>query len=539
MASKQRLVSDFFRAQKRTTDNKLEQPKAKRRKVVEVTVAAEEKVQQQVPERAADATKVAKGKKKEASTTKASPVVGSPKAETKRATRKKAEAAIRNREASVPDKKAEAAIRNKEASVPEKKAEAAATTPKEAPAPEKKPTPAAGPRLDSLPSLEADLPLPRHHKTLLEAFRTVDQVVSMRYNRHEVVRVDDLVKSVRAALRGKGADFGERQLRQIRRAFPQAFHYAWEHPAGRYGGKKTTEYELRVTPNMGYAEDLKAGMVREPEAGGAAGTFVRLDPKALVERRQIFRRILTTLAMAHHSGFLATLSPPLSVPDSELARWHKDFDVEACPEAETADLPAQPDTVRLTKASDVIDATQKLFGVNKRLEKALNDLKEYEAKTEEKKKADKPAAAAPPKPPVKKGLEGLPPAILEKLMAKERAKQAKALTETRAEKREADVLEDLQKTGPLIMNCYRSERQRQGRSALEVKAFAKFVADSHEARKGAAEAENAIRAMVRVAPEFLQFVTIRAVEYVKAKPGAPDLNALREKLSQLYEKAKA
>ena len=84
------------------------------------------------------------------------------------------------------------------------------------------------------------------------------------------------------------------------------------------------------------------------------------------------------------------------------------------------DLPAKPYVQKLTSAADVISATQELFGVNKRLEKAMAD---YKA-NEEKVKADGGlVASAQPLPLVKEGLRGLPPALLEKVLAREKAKQ--------------------------------------------------------------------------------------------------------------------
>ena len=97
----------------------------------------------------------------------------------------------------------------------------------------------------------------------------------------------------------------------------------------------------------------------------------------------------------------------------------KDFDVESCPDVDCEDLPEKPDVVKLTKATDVISATQDLFGVNKRLEKAMADYMEKEEKVQS--AAGKVAPL--PKPVVKEGLRGLPPALLEKVLAREKAKQ--------------------------------------------------------------------------------------------------------------------
>ena len=68
------------------------------------------------------------------------------------------------------------------------------------------------------------------------------------------------------------------------------------------------------------------------------------------------------------------------------------------------------------------------------------------------------------------------------------------MTESSEDKKERNTLDELQKIGPLILNCHRSERQRQNRAALELKAFCKFLANSYaDGRKGANEMEEALR----------------------------------------------
>lgn len=68
------------------------------------------------------------------------------------------------------------------------------------------------------------------------------------------------------------------------------------------------------------------------------------------------------------------------------------------------------------------------------------------------------------------------------------------MTESSEDKKERNILEELQKIGPLILNCHRSERQRQNRAAVELKAFCKFLANSYaDGRKGVGEMEDALR----------------------------------------------
>ena len=67
--------------------------------------------------------------------------------------------------------------------------------------------------LRSLSSKSDELPLPYSYKLLLDVFRTMDGIIGMKYNRQEIVRVDDLRKGVQNATK---KDFKDCYLRQIR-----------------------------------------------------------------------------------------------------------------------------------------------------------------------------------------------------------------------------------------------------------------------------------------------------------------------------------
>ena len=85
-----------------------------------------------------------------------------------------------------------------------------------------------------------------------------------------------------------------------------------------------------------------------------------------------------------------------------------------------------------------------MFGVNKRLGNVLQEAAEKQKAKEdaEKEKETKPEEEAPPVN--MKGLEGLPPALVKKILEKEKAKQMKKMTETTEDKKGLQVLEDLQ-----------------------------------------------------------------------------------------------
>lgn len=211
----------------------------------------------------------------------------------------------------------------------------------------------------------SNLPIPKSYKFLEEIFRTVDHLVSIKFNRREIVKVADLKRNVQTALR---KNFSESYLRKIRCVFPQAFHYVWEHITGKFGIKKE-DYELTVWPNMKYADDLRNG-TEAPSVFNPA-QLETLSTKGLVERRRLFRRLLVSMVRDHHRNFLANLDPPIELDEAKLKRWHKMFDVESCPDVDMTPLPPKPDVVKITKASEVLTAKRDLFGINSRLENAL------------------------------------------------------------------------------------------------------------------------------------------------------------------------
>ena len=195
--------------------------------------------------------------------------------------------------------------------------------------------------LRSLSSKADELPLPYRYKLLLDVFRTMDGIIGMKYNRQEIVRVMDLRKAVQNATKKDFKDCYLRQIRcvscsiicclwrveiyialpqlQFRCVFPTAFAYTWEPAIGRYGKERKDEFEMHVTPNMSFSEDMANGKTK-PTAEEKAAPFIKLGPKEQIERRQIFKGLLTSMVRDSHTAFLRTLG--LEIEESEVSRWH-------------------------------------------------------------------------------------------------------------------------------------------------------------------------------------------------------------------------
>ena len=59
--------------------------------------------------------------------------------------------------------------------------------------------------------------------------------------------------------------------------------------------------------------------------------------------------------------FLATLNPPVVIPDDKLTRWHPRFSVDEVPNVQPCDLPQPPQTEKLTTAQEVLDKARLLM----------------------------------------------------------------------------------------------------------------------------------------------------------------------------------
>ena len=193
---------------------------------------------------------------------------------------------------------------------------------------------------DELRSPDRYLPLPRKYKFLAEVFRSVDDVVGMKYNRKEVIRVADLKPSVQNIIR---KTFDNNYLRQIRCVFPKAYIYTWEKILDRLGRHSTGDYELQMTPDMNY------NSIAENNVNCKTN---KLGPREKVERLKLFNHSLLQIAKDYHHDFLKNdLGWDCTELDKEITMWHPKFDIdENCPEIDTTDFPPKPHVERMSNA---------------------------------------------------------------------------------------------------------------------------------------------------------------------------------------------
>lgn len=60
-------------------------------------------------------------------------------------------------------------------------------------------------------------------------------------------------------------------------------------------------------------------------------------------------------------AFLASLDPPMVVPEEQLTCWHPRFDVDSVPDIEPAELPQPPSTEKPVSAHEVLARARSLM----------------------------------------------------------------------------------------------------------------------------------------------------------------------------------
>uniref|UniRef100_A0A8C9MAV3 CDT1 Geminin-binding domain-containing protein n=1 Tax=Panthera tigris altaica TaxID=74533 RepID=A0A8C9MAV3_PANTA len=154
------------------------------------------------------------------------------------------------------------------------------------------------------------LVLPYKYQVLAEMFRSMDTIVGMLYNRSETQGVQDMMRK----------RFEERNVGQIRTVYPASYRFRQERDVPTFkDGVKRSDYQLTIEPLL------------DQEAGSTAP---QLTASHLLRRRQVFGQNLVERVREHHRAFLASLNPPMVVPEDQLTRWHPHFNVDEVPDIE-------------------------------------------------------------------------------------------------------------------------------------------------------------------------------------------------------------
>ena len=144
----------------------------------------------------------------------------------------------------------------------------------------------------------------------------------------------------------------------MKTAYPTAFNFRQEkNIPGHYDNKQRNKYHLTVECRLG-DEGENNGTDSNVIETKKRETKSVLNATTLIKRRKKFNHNLTEIAKKHHKAFLASLSPPLHIPDDKILRWHPAFALDSVPEIEAALLPAPPIKETYSTAKDVLNVTQ-------------------------------------------------------------------------------------------------------------------------------------------------------------------------------------
>lgn len=350
------------------------------------------------------------------------------------------------------------------------------------------------------------LSLPFRYKVLAEMFRSMDTIVGMLFNRSETVTFSKVKQGVQDMMRKQ---FEERNVGQIKTVYPTAYRFRQEKnvPTFKNGAKKT-DYQLTVEPVLPDDDKLDG----RPQ----------LMATRLLERRRAFHRRLTDIVKRHHQAFLATLSPPLVVPDNQLTRWHPRFNVDEVPDVVPAELPQPPQVDKMTTAQEVLNKARGLM--TPKMEKALANLA---LKSEESPSQQTPPEDPKAVPTTSGALKGVSQSLLERIRAKEAQKLQAVMTRKPQQEERLLMISRLPELARILRNVFVAEKK----PALTVEVVCSKVISSYRSSMSPGEMERHLSLMAELLPHWLSIHPIRKDTYYKLDK-ALDLNGILERLSK-------
>ncbi|OAD62074.1 DNA replication factor Cdt1 [Eufriesea mexicana] len=332
------------------------------------------------------------------------------------------------------------------------------------------------------------LPLPYHYRFLAEAFRCIDTVSAMLFNRKETITFKKLKPAVQELLR---KNFTLEHLAQIKTIFPDAYIYSQEKHRTFGSTSKQDKYELILTP----AVEEKDGR-NTPDSDDVLKTACEasMGPRILLDRRRKFYNILLDKVKDEHEKFLHSLETPMHVPKQKIVRWHPEFDVESCKQIEQADLPQPPNVEKTSTAKDVLDKAKSLFNCGTRMEKALQRLAEA-------KMTSKPLS--PKKDNVNNSTQTED--------SKQAAKTLEAMTRTPNTEKEAVMYSRLPELVKILRNIFVAEKK----GILTLEFVITKLENSFRAKLTAAELEEHVRLLCKLLPKWSSIHNVRKIDYLK------------------------
>ncbi|XP_018943616.1 DNA replication factor Cdt1-like [Cyprinus carpio] len=355
------------------------------------------------------------------------------------------------------------------------------------------------------------LTLPYQYKVLGEMFRSTDTIVGMLFNRSETVTFAKIKQGVQDMTHKR---FEESHLGQIKGVYPSAYTFRQEKNIPSFSATaKRSSYQLTVEP------------VIEEEFNG---TRPVLSASRLLERRHIFHQNLVDIVKGHHKVFLASLNPPIVVPDDKLTRWHPRFSVDEVPNIKPSDLPQPPQTEKLTSAQEVLDKARALM--TPKMEKALANMALKTAETVCAKEPETSAKSVPKPTETPSALKGVSQSLLERIRAKEAQKVHAAMTRNPQQEGRLLMMSRLPDLARILRNVFVAEKK----PALIMELACNRMIASYRSPLSSDEMEKHLRLLAELTPAWLTVHPIRKDMYLKLNK-TMDLNIVLDKLNQKME----
>ncbi|XP_035192966.1 DNA replication factor Cdt1 [Oxyura jamaicensis] len=357
------------------------------------------------------------------------------------------------------------------------------------------------------------LTLPYKYKVLAEMFRSMDTIAGMLFNRAETITFAKVKQGVQDMMRKQ---FEERHVGQIKAVYPTSYRLRQEKNIPTFGsGVKKSDYQLTLEPVLG--EDEK--VCGRPH----------LSASRLLERRKEFNRSLVNIVKQHHAAFLATLTPPMVVPEDKLTRWHPRFNVDEVPDISPAELPRPPQEDRITTAQELLSTARGVM--IPKMEKALANLALRTAEAG----AGEPAVSKAPSPAsTSSALKGVSQELLERIRAKEARKLQALMTRDPRQEERLAALGRLPAMARVLRNVFVAEKKQ----ALPLEVACARMAESFPTQMTAGEMEKHLRLFAELLPDWVGIHAIRTDTYIKLDKNK-DLGLVVERLTKAAKEAEA
>ncbi|XP_074057283.1 DNA replication factor Cdt1 isoform X2 [Macrotis lagotis] len=368
------------------------------------------------------------------------------------------------------------------------------------------------------------LTLPYKYKVLAEMFRSMDTIVGMLFNRSETVTFAKVKQGVQDMMRKR---FEERNVGQIKTVYPASYQFRQERNIPTFNDSvKRSDYQLTIEPLL------------EPEEG--TDGMAQLSASRLLQRRHTFSRNLVNLVKEHHKVFLASLSPPLVVPEDQLTRWHPKFNVDEVPDIVPAELPKPPQTDKVTTAQEMLARARTML--TPKMEKALAQLA---LKTADASSPASPGLSSPPtpgspglgSPPTlaspsnsPSALKGVSQALLERIRAKETQRLQAMMTRRPQQEERLLMLSRLPELARILRSVFVAEKK----PALTMEVTCARMVSSYRSSMSPGEMEKHLQALSELLPDWLSLHRIRTDTYLKLEKSV-DLAHVSERLARIIQ----